>query len=333
MKEIYILTILLLSLTLNAQNALNFDGINDFVSIPDENSLDLLANDNMSIEFWFKTSSTAEFLPIIAKTDHENNQTGYAISMYAGIIGVAKIGDGNGFTYAQINTLSTFNDGNWHHFTAVLPGTDANNYLIYIDETLQATTIQSNNFAGEMINSIELKIGNTSSFFYEGTIDEIRIWEKALSASEITSLSNSELIGNEVDLVAYYNFNQGIANGNNANETTLNDTTTNNNNGTLNNFTLNSTTSNWVAGVDFSTLSIQNNIFNSAISLFPNPTSNYIQLNNLIKLENYSIYNITGTEISKGSISTNEKLDIRNYSNGLYYLKLENGKTIKFIKE
>ncbi|MBK9337263.1 MAG: hypothetical protein IPM98_12075 [Lewinellaceae bacterium] len=48
------------------------------------------------------------------------------------------------------------------------------------------------------------------------------------------------------DPVAYYKFNQGFANANNAGITTLDDATTNNNDGTLTNFGLTGLSSNWV---------------------------------------------------------------------------------------
>jgi hypothetical protein len=69
------------------------------------------------------------------------------------------------------------------------------------------------------------------------------------------------------------------------------------------------------------------------IKLFPNPTSDYIQISGLTKTENYSVYNVIGLEISKGTISINEKIDVKNYSNGLYFLKFQNGNIIKFIKK
>lgn len=69
------------------------------------------------------------------------------------------------------------------------------------------------------------------------------------------------------------------------------------------------------------------------ISLYPNPSSNSIQISGLTGVENYTIYNVVGKEISKGVISLDEKIDVKNYSNGLYFLKFENGNTIKFIKE
>jgi hypothetical protein len=69
------------------------------------------------------------------------------------------------------------------------------------------------------------------------------------------------------------------------------------------------------------------------LKLFPNPTTDYIQISGLKNIENYSIYNVIGSEISKGTISNDEKVNIQNLTNGLYFLKFENGNTIKFIKE
>ncbi|MFN5652960.1 MAG: beta strand repeat-containing protein, partial [Flavobacteriia bacterium] len=59
---------------------------------------------------------------------------------------------------------------------------------------------------------------------------------------------NTQLAGNEANLAAYYNFNQGVANGTNTGLTTLNGSTTPPYNGTLYNFALTGTTSNWVDG-------------------------------------------------------------------------------------
>ena len=69
------------------------------------------------------------------------------------------------------------------------------------------------------------------------------------------------------------------------------------------------------------------------ITIFPNPTSDFIRISGLKKVENYRIYNILGSEIKKGSISDDEKIDIQNIANGLYLLKFDNGNTIRFIKE
>jgi len=84
---------------------------------------------------------------------------------------------------------------------------------------------------------------------YAGTVDEIRIWNKVRTSAEIKSSMCTELTGTESGLVAYYQFNQGVANGENTTINTLNDKTSNHFDGTLHNFGLNATaTSNWVNG-------------------------------------------------------------------------------------
>jgi len=72
---------------------------------------------------------------------------------------------------------------------------------------------------------------------------------------------------------------------------------------------------------------------NKKIKLFPNPSSEFLQISNLKSKESYSIYNVLGAEIKNGSISNNEQIDIRNLTNELYFLKFLDGTTIKFLKK
>jgi hypothetical protein len=69
------------------------------------------------------------------------------------------------------------------------------------------------------------------------------------------------------------------------------------------------------------------------IKLFPNPSSDFIQISGLSRTENYRIYNIVGAEIKNGYISDNGILDIKNLTNGLFFLTFENRSTLKFIKK
>lgn len=69
------------------------------------------------------------------------------------------------------------------------------------------------------------------------------------------------------------------------------------------------------------------------LSLYPNPSSDVIKVSNLTNAENYSIYNVFGIEISGGVLLSNEIIDIKKFANGLYFLRFDNGGTIKFIKE
>ncbi|WP_115812916.1 NHL domain-containing protein, partial [Winogradskyella pacifica] len=70
-----------------------------------------------------------------------------------------------------------------------------------------------------------------------------------------------------------------------------------------------------------------------SVIIYPNPSNDFIQLSGLSKKEKYKIYNILGSEIASGSISNKDRVNVKNFTNGLYLLKFDNGNTIKFIKE
>lgn len=82
-----------------------------------------------------------------------------------------------------------------------------------------------------------------------------------------------------------------------------------------------------------SSLSVDNINENEKVKLFPNPSSDIIQISGLSEDMNYKIFNVLGTQVRNGVFTNNDQIDIRNFANGLYYLKFENGNTIKFIKE
>lgn len=81
------------------------------------------------------------------------------------------------------------------------------------------------------------------------------------------------------------------------------------------------------------TLSTDDIEINKTFGLFPNPSTKFIQVSGLSKIENYIIYNALGTEVNNGFIFEKEKIDIQNLTNGLYFLRFEDGVTMKFIKE
>ena len=68
------------------------------------------------------------------------------------------------------------------------------------------------------------------------------------------------------------------------------------------------------------------------LTLYPNPSSNYISIAGLTQTENYIIYNINGSKINEGKTSDVEKINIENLTNGFYFLKMENRNMMKFIK-
>ena len=109
-----------------------------------------------------------------------------------------------------------------------------------------ATNTNAPNYTGGA-----MAIGNSyptvNGYRFSGKMDEVRIWNRALCATEITNNMSCEIPTSGFELIANYHFNQGLAANYNPTETSLLDLSGNNNNGTLNGFNLFGTASNWVA--------------------------------------------------------------------------------------
>jgi len=224
---------------------LNFDGVNDQVSIPNEANFDF--TNEMTVELWVNSSvMPQQWDALVVKGDDSwrlhLNDSGTVNFTCSGVTPVQ-----------EINSISNINDGNWHHIAATFGG---NAIKIYIDGVLEtqapASGIINNNAQTVLIGNNPIYPGR----FFTGNMDDIRIWNVTRTAEQINGSKDCELDGTETGLVAYYNFNQGLDSEDNTSETTLTDHTANANNGTLNNFTLTGSTSNWLAGSPVTTGSI-----------------------------------------------------------------------------
>ena len=77
------------------------------------------------------------------------------------------------------------------------------------------------------------------------------------------------------------------------------------------------------------------NISSKEFSIYPNPTVNYLFINRLNDYKNLAIYDMTGQLINY-SEANNNQIDVSNFQNGIYILKIETEKGIltnKFVKQ
>jgi len=86
---------------------------------------------------------------------------------------------------------------------------------------------------------------------------------------------------------------------------------------------------------DFSTISLstKTHLLDKNLRVYPNPSKIFITISGLSTSENYSIYTILGAKVNTGRVSNKEKIDVQNLTNGVYFIKLGVGNTIKFIKK
>ncbi|QNM84296.1 T9SS type A sorting domain-containing protein [Polaribacter pectinis] len=70
------------------------------------------------------------------------------------------------------------------------------------------------------------------------------------------------------------------------------------------------------------------------IRITPNPALNSLEITNILTSYKYTIYSITGKQICTGRIFPSEtQVNINQLNNGMYFLKLDTGNVIKFIKK
>ena len=257
LKNLSIILLLLFHFVTNAQNtcnALYFDGINDYVNL---NSLatTMSGSTTFTIEFWIKADKNDQTSSIrsslFAINPNTSNGNGLLIILGGDFTNEGKLmiyDENTSGTAAEIKSTQSIGDDICHHIAYSRNG---NTGSAYIDGILVGQHTTSYIITPSDLISIgqewdDLTTTPLSSQFYNGEIDDFRVWGEARTITQIQNNMNNELIGNEPNLIAYYNFNQGVAGANNSGINTLTDSSPNNISGTLNGFSLNGTSSNWI---------------------------------------------------------------------------------------
>ena len=214
--------------------SLDFDGTDDEVDLG--TTLGNFGTNNFTIEGRIKTSAANKV--IMSKRS----------ACSAGNFWLIKIGTNGAIQLELSGTVSSGStniaNGSWHSFAVVRNG---NNLKIYVDGTLESSFTTTHNFT----NPSPLKLGyhteSPCNNHFDGEMDEVRFWNKALSAPLINLYHDAFLPTGLTGLIAYYDFNNNnaTAGGNNAGQMTLTDRM-GTYNGTLNNFALNGSSSNWL---------------------------------------------------------------------------------------
>jgi hypothetical protein len=166
-------------------NALSFDG-NDYVSVADSNSLDFGAND-FTIAFWVKPNALGSDHEFISKFYNTGTWgDGIILEHAAGGVGLRFVtrpntADTIGTQVSYANSISV---GYWSHVVALRTGSTLK---LYINGLEKASTTGS---ADNVNTNVNMEIGRLGSIgrYFNGTIDEVRIYNRSLSADEIKAL-------------------------------------------------------------------------------------------------------------------------------------------------
>lgn len=332
--------------------ALNFDGINDYVALPNINGpFNVSASHVKTFQVWFKNTSNQGQHVRIFSTGTANWTTGIWFGYAQGSSFLRfELSDGVFPSGTAITgTTSIRGDNQWHQASGVINGSVA---ILYLDGVSEGTVNISSEGAMNPAGGVHIgnSYDNEVASYYQGNVDELRVWDKVLCQPEIMATMNCELTGSEAGLVAYYQFNQGIAGGNNTGVNSLPDLTSNSNNGVLTNMTLNGTSSNWISPGGVSTGSAcvpsspcQTNNINSLSSgneiKILSVGKQYELVSELNNINEVTIYDLTGKLISK-STNLNQNsfsFDLNSYSQEVFFvqviLKGNHTRTFKILNQ
>lgn len=196
-------------------NAGNFiPGTNNFINL---GSTITIANNSFTLAGWVKRTTTGRWDliwgagSISFQQFSRNLHVGFNASNYLVC----------NFYENDLQGTLTVTDTNWHHFACTFDSTTKRRVL-YLDGLPAGSDVAVANYQG----GGNIKIGGnytSDSNSYSGNIDEVRIYNRALSQQEISALTNFA-----PGPVVYYNFNENTG-------TTANDSSGNGNAGTLTN--------------------------------------------------------------------------------------------------
>lgn len=215
-----------------------FDGGDDYVVLPNESNFDV--TNAFTLETWVKftgTLSNGVYKSIVTKGNEA-----WKLRFKGTASNVVIAFDYNGSNELVSDESADFKTGGWHHVAITFDGISATKKLtIYIDGVQNATATPTADISP---NDDPVWVGNNvddNTNFLLGAIDELRLWKRVKTSTEINGFKSCQLTGTEACLIAYYNCNEGLPLADNSFLTELKDIT-GNNNGTLTGFGLASNT-------------------------------------------------------------------------------------------
>ena len=163
---------------------MNLSGL-EYVKCGESSSLNVTGG--LTVEAWIKTSISGDQW-IIARDD--NSTRAYYLILQSSSYLQMRVDSGPADAYAVGDTA--LNDGDWHHVVGVyIPSTSITVYIDSAVDTASGTNPETDSIPSSIESGAEeVTIGvrgdGSDTTFFDGQIDELKVYNRALSAAEIT---------------------------------------------------------------------------------------------------------------------------------------------------
>ncbi|MBI4884350.1 MAG: LamG domain-containing protein [Actinobacteria bacterium] len=157
---------------------------------------------DFTIALWVNTSNTSNFPHFLVKRPDNTHMLDISMS-YSGEVFVELRGESaadNHDIYRAIASASGLNNGVWHHVALTRAGVTAN---LYIDGVLSSSDsgLEDLNFAGGAYGASNLALGKSLLYpgnYLNGLLDDVQIYNSALSEAEVQHLMEPDTDGDGV---------------------------------------------------------------------------------------------------------------------------------------
>ena len=171
--------------------ALELDGVDDYVDCGNPGALDL--GGDFTISAWIKMTAT-ERGTVYAKGGDNGGGIRYTLAMCESNDNKMTLTTDDDSDKKQAKGGTVVNDGAWHHVVGMRNG---NTSFVYVDGVLDGSVdlpegydLSGTSQHNALIGAITSHTDGSLQKFFAGTIDDVRVYDKALSEAEIAALAN-----------------------------------------------------------------------------------------------------------------------------------------------
>ena len=169
-------------------SAMYFDGVDDYVNVTDSTSFSFNVTDSFTLSGWIYRNK-ATLGTIMSKELSSGNYEGYNFYVEAGgdLSLLLRHDNSPANQYGIVTLDQPVPINQWYHVTATWNGTVGE---LYIDGTEQTVNTYTDTLTASIITTAPFQIGvrNNAGYWFNGSIDEVMIYNRTLSAAEISQI-------------------------------------------------------------------------------------------------------------------------------------------------
>ncbi len=158
--------------------ALNFNGSSQYINAGTQS-----VTGSFALSCWVKTNTITVYQRCVEKGMYSN---GWLLGITN--LGKADFTVGDGATYRQRAGLTTLDTNKWYHITGVYDSSVQKMY-IYLNGVLDNTPLDITGYViANPSNSVQIGAELSASYLFNGSIDDVRIYNRTVSVAEIAAL-------------------------------------------------------------------------------------------------------------------------------------------------